>query len=135
MSNDELRITNFSARVTALYQSYGEIDDLEGTIQAEVQETVDAILWARDRRGEAYDRRSDDERDLSSTRLKVDNLASSVRAAIEAALFEAEGTWGGVDEAPTAYRGSMSDLRDLRGDLAKLKADIDRICAEVDKFS
>ena len=135
MSNDELRIANFNARVTALYQSYGEIDDREGTIQAEVQETADAILWAWDRRGEAYDPSNDAAWELAYTRRRVDNLLASVRAAIEAALFEAEGTWGGVDEAPTAYRGSMSDLRDLRGDLAKLKADIDRICAEVDKVS
>lgn len=135
MSNDDLRITNFQTRATALYQAYGEIDDLEGTIQAEVQETVEAILWAIAYGGEAYDPRNEAAWNLSRTRLRIDNLASSVRAAIQGALVEAEGVWGGMDEAPQAYRGSFRDLRDLQTDLRILKAAIDRTCAEVDAIS
>ena len=135
MSNANQLTDNFQARVTNLYQSYGELDDLEGTIQAEVREIVDAILWARDRRGAAYDPHNENEWDLAYTRRKVDGLLSMVLGAILAAGVDAAEEWGGIDEAPMDYRRGLTDLRDLRGDLEALKAEVDRLCAPVDKFS
>ena len=135
MSNDTLRTANFQTRVAALYRAYGDLDDLEGTIHAEVQETVEAILWAIARAGEDYDPRNEATWNLSRTRLRIDNLRSSVRAAIEGALVEAKGVWGGVEQAPRPYRSAFIDLCDLRGDLEALTADIDRACAEVDAIS
>ena len=131
MNNDTLRIDNFQTRVTALYQSYGKLDDPKGTLQAEVQETVDDILWAVARFGGAYDTRNDGTRYLSNTRLKLDNLLTSVRVAIHGALVEAEEEWGGIENAPQAYRASLCDLRDMRGDLRTLQAEVDRTCAPV----
>ena len=51
----------------------------------------------------------------------IDNLQASVRAATLGAVVEAEEEWGGIEQAPQAYRIALCDLRDLRQDLITLR--------------